>query len=197
MDTLTVTITTAGILILAAASYRMLLNSAKPDPQADRDDERISITNTSEFTNGDAIGVWSHNHGLSDAVTRPIETDEVDRNYHPNRLDEYASPVLDEAVTVEAYKNFLAKVGPVKTGIGTILARDKDSDEWWPIRYRPGHDALGFVKLWLYLDNGPGGKFCWHISANHRPKAHPISITSWGTIATFDEIKEVATREAA
>ena len=197
MDTLTATITTVGVIALAAVTYRLFLNSAKPDPRADHDDDRILTTNTSEFTNGDAIGVWSHNYGLSDAVTRPVQTDEDHQDYLPNGLDEHASPVLDEAVTVQAYQNFRAKVGPVKTGIGTILARDKGTDTWWPIRYRPGHDALGFVKVWLYLGNGPGGKFCWHVSDYYRPKSHPISITSWGTIGTFEEIEAIVNREAA
>jgi hypothetical protein len=197
METLTATITTIGVIALAAISYRLLLNLERHEKTTNHEDKLILTTNQSELTNGDAIRLINQNGVLSDAVTRPNATNEDHPDYHPNSLDNYGSPRFDEQVTVEAYRNHLNKVGPVKEGIGTILAHD-EGDDWWPITYRPGHDALGFEKLWLYQANGPGGKFCWHISRQgwHR-HARPITVTSWGTIGTIEEIREIVAQVTA
>jgi hypothetical protein len=134
---------------------------------------------------------------LSEAVSLPVETVEDNQDYNRGSLDGYALPRNDESVSVEALSNYANREGLISEGIGTILAKDAACDYWWPIRYRRGHDALGFLRAWLYQANGPGGKFCWHISLVEVPRGRPITITSWGTIGTLDEIKEAISRKVA
>jgi hypothetical protein len=197
METSTAIITTVGILALAAGVYRMMMKSSRAEPFAIWTDSDHSA---SEEDLQDVPSFIRHERGglsLSESLTSPSRMDEDNQNCNRGGLDNYGSPRFDEQVTVEAYRNHLNKVGPVKEGIGTILARDED-DDWWPITYRPGHDALGFEKLWLYQANGPGGKFCWHISRQgwHR-HARPITVTSWGTMGTIDEIREIVAQVTA
>lgn len=189
METLTATITTLGIIALAAGFYRLLLRSSTDETLNPRRIEFDSPVANERIQ-------WSESATLSEAVSRPVETVEDHQDYHQNGLDDYTPPRYDEQVTIDAYRNHLAKIGPVNEGIGTILARDYEG-EWWPIRYRPGHDALGFERLWLYQANGPGGKFCWHITGEERARAKPITVTSWGTIGTLEEIQVIVKQEAA
>ncbi len=190
MDTTTATITTFGVIALAAGFYRLLLKSSAPETVNPTRIEFDSPVANQQIQ-------WATSPTLSEAVTRPIKPVEDHQDYHRGSLDGYASPEFNERITLEALSGFVNRVAPVKTGIGTILAKTAGIDEWCPIRYRPGHDALGFMQAWLYLSNGPGGKFCWHISDYYRPKSHPITVTSWGTVGTLDEIKEIASRRAA
>lgn len=189
METSTAIITTLGIIALAAGFYRLLLRSSQDEPVNPTRIEFDSPVANERIQ-------WAMTPTLAEAVSLPVETVEDHQDYHQNGLDEYTSPRYDEQVTVDAYENYLAKIGPVSEGIGTILARDADGD-WWPLRYRPGHDALGFERMWLYQANGPGGKFCWHVTSEERARAKPITVTSWGTIGAMEEIMEIVSLRAA
>lgn len=197
MDTTTATITTIGVIALAAITYRLFLNSAKADPAQNLDDDRILATNDNGAIDPAVYGLITHPPTLSEALTRPMATDGVDQNYHQAGLDNYGSPRLDDSVARQALLHFENKVGLIKEGFGYMLAKECGTDDWWPICYRRGHDALGFMRAWLFQANGPGGKFCWHISLSEKPHGRPITVTSWGTIGTLDEIKEIASKVAA
>jgi hypothetical protein len=196
METSTAIITTLGVIALAAGFYKLILNLER-DERSPSESNAVNPTRI-EFDSPVANEriQWAMTSTISEAVSIPVETVEDHQDYLPNGLDEYVTPRYDEQVTVDAYENHLSKIGPVNEGIGTILARDAD-DDWWPIRYRPGHDALGFERMWLYQANGPGGKFCWHITGEERPRGKPITITSWGTIGTMEEIREIVSQRAA
>ena len=190
METSTAIITTLGIMALAAGFYRLLLRSSQEETV---NPTRIEFDNP----NGYGSGVWTHAPTLSESVTLPVETAEDHQDYHPSALLNYTAPEFDDSISAEALSNYVNRVGPVKEGIGTMLARDVHSGEWWPIRYRPGHDALGFWQVWLYQANGPDGKFCWHFHTLEQPRSRPITITSAGISGTMDQIKESVSRKVA
>jgi hypothetical protein len=181
MDTTTATITTIGIIALAAGFYRLLLRSSAP--------ETVNPTRI-EFDSPVANEriQWAMTSTLSEAVSIPITTVEDNQDYLRGSLN-YTAPDFNDSIVIEALANHINRVGPVREGIGTMLARDVHSGEWWPIRYRPGHDALGFWRVWLYQANGPGGKFCWHFHSVEQPRSRPVTITSAGLSGTMDQIK--------
>jgi hypothetical protein len=184
MDTTTATITTIGIIALAAGFYRLLLRSSKDEPVNPTRIEFDSPVANERIQ-------WAMTSTLSEAVTLPVEIVEDHQDYHPSTSLNYTAPDFNDSIVIEALANHINRVGPVREGIGTMLARDVHSGEWWPIRYRPGHDALGFWRVWLYQANGPGGKFCWHFHSVEQPRSRPVTITSAGLSGTMDQIKEV------
>jgi len=196
METSTAIITTLGVIALAAGFYKLILNLER-DERTPSEGNAVSPTRI-EFDSPVANEriQWAMTSTISEAVSLPVETAEDHQDYLRGSLN-YTAPDFNDSIVIEALANHINRVGPVREGIGTMLARDVHTGEWWPIRYRPGHDALGFWRVWLYQANGPDGKFCWHFHTLEQPRSRPITITSAGLSGTMEEIKESVSRKVA